>query len=141
MTYPKRSWIIAGAAAAFLGSPALARAATGEEYGGNTGGAGEAPVRKVEVTVDGKNAESGKVDADKGEPVLLVFSRSGGPEKEDVVLPVQGLVAELPLGEPIAVSVISLQGGIAYSVLPENGNGSEAWDAMRIEAGDTGGRG
>jgi hypothetical protein len=146
MTYPKKSWFMAGVAAALLGGPALARAgaATGDAQTGDQSGSqslGAAEARTVEVAVDGKSAESGKVDANKGEAVQLVFARTGGPEKEEVVLPSQGIVAEFPRDVPIALLVRSGNEGIPYTVLPPGGNGAEAWDAIGIEAGNSGGRG
>jgi hypothetical protein len=161
MTYPKTSWIIAGAAAAILGGHARATDTTGaEEYGeygessvGEATGesSGEAATteeartpggsRIVQVTVDGSSAERGRIAADKGESVELVITRTSGPEHEDLVLPDQGFVAELPLDQPIAVTVRSTQGGIAYRVMPADASGAEARDVMQNEAGNTGGRG
>jgi hypothetical protein len=134
--------MMAGAAAALLGGPALARAATGgDAYGSNPSTGPAEAARTVEVMVDGKKAESGKIDANKGEAVQLVFERTGGPEKEEVVLPGQGVVVKFPRGEPIALTVQSGNGGIPYTVLPPGGNGAAAWDAIGIAEGNSGGRG
>jgi hypothetical protein len=143
MTYPRKSWIMAGAAAALLGGPAHAGATAGGEEARDEvgGGAAAAPARTVDVAVDGERSERGHVPAKSGEPVQLVFTRSGGPEKEEVVLPTQGIVAELPLGKPVALTVLSSQGGIVYSVQPDDARGAAASDALENEAGNTGGRG
>ena len=99
----------------------------------------ETVARTVQVTVE--DGSAGRVAATPGEPVRLVFQRSSGPAlDQSIVLPDEGVVAPLPLGQPVTLTVRSARGDIGYRVAG-GADAAAASDAAEIAAGNTGGRG
>jgi plastocyanin domain-containing protein len=98
----------------------------------------ETAARTVEVSVEDGGA--GRVAATPGEPVRLVFQRTSGPALESIVLPDEGVVAPLPLGQPVMLIVRSARGDIGYRV-ERGADAAAAADAAELAAGNTGGRG
>jgi plastocyanin domain-containing protein len=127
MVHAKRWWM-AGAIAVVLVSSAAR--------------AGEPDARTVAITVDGSGVLPGSVAAKDGEQVRLVFTRTAGPAVAALVLQDHGILAPLPLREPVTVVVRSAEGGIGYTVQPLAALGGTATtDEQEIAAGNTRGRG
>jgi hypothetical protein len=120
-----KKWLMAGAAAGLLLSSAAR--------------AGTADPRTVDVAVE---AGGGLVAAAAGEQVRLVFTRTAGPATAALILQEHGIVAPLPLHQPVTVLVRSAAGGVGYTVQPlgELGGGARS-DEEEIAAGNTRGRG
>jgi hypothetical protein len=115
-------------------------AASTPDYGSAAAGSGDT-ARTVLVTVTG-NDEHGRVPATPGEPVRLMFNRTSGPENGTITLPDQGVVAPLPLGATVTLTVRSARDGIDYDVKSQSAASRAAQDdAAEVAAGNTGGRG
>jgi hypothetical protein len=113
-----------------------------EQDASSTRGA-ELDARTVAITLDANGFQRGIVPADRGEQVRLIFTRTAGSEFEALVLPEQGILAPLPVGQPVTVKVRSATGGIGYTVQPlgELGRGTPLDDKAEIAVGNSGGRG
>jgi hypothetical protein len=124
-----KRWWIAGSAAVLLVS--------------GTARAAQQDARTVEITMDDSGFQRGNVPATSGEQVHLIFMRTSGPAFEALVLPEHGILAPLPVGQPVGVTVRSAEGGIGYSLQPlgELGRGAPLDDKAEIAAGNSGGRG
>ena len=103
----------------------------------------ELDARTVAITVDASGIQRGTVPANSGEQVRLVFTRTAGSEFEALVLPEHGILAPLPVGQPVVVKVRAAAGGIGYTVQPlhDLGRGTPLDDKAEIAAGNSGGRG
>jgi hypothetical protein len=130
---------MAGSAAVLLAT-GTARAAEQDASSARTT---EQDTRTVAITVDASGFQRGNVPAKSGEQVRLVFTRTAGPEFEALVLPEHGILAPLPVGQPVMVTVRSAAGGIGYTLQPlgELGRGAPLDDKAELEAGNSGGRG
>jgi hypothetical protein len=125
--FQSKRWMMAGAAAAVLGA-GTARATT--------------EPRTVTVDVDESGYQPGLIPANDGEQVRLVFTRTAGSPVAALVLQDHGIMAPLPLRQPVAVTVRSAGGGVGYTIQPFGEVGRAALtDEQELAAGNTGGRG
>lgn len=104
--------------------------------------AGGTDARTVAITVDASGSGPGLIAAKDGEQVRLVFTRTAGPAFAALVLQDHGIMAPLPLRQPVTVIVRSAAGGVGYTVQPVGDFGHAfSSDEEEMAAGNTRGRG